>query len=82
MIWKVFLLLSQVCIYSGSGKSYLAKLLRDMEVENGGTAPRIHSMDDYFMTEVEKVLKRIDFFLPLTIKRFLKYLCCFVTVQG
>ncbi|XP_018492632.1 uncharacterized protein LOC108862869 isoform X2 [Raphanus sativus] len=39
----------------GSGKSYLAKLLRDMEVENGGTAPRIHSMDDYFMTEVEKV---------------------------
>ncbi|CAN8251851.1 unnamed protein product [Cochlearia groenlandica] len=39
----------------GSGKSYLAKLLRDIEVENGGSAPRIHSMDDYFMTEVEKV---------------------------
>jgi YLP motif-containing protein 1 len=39
----------------GSGKSYLAKLLRDVEVENGGSAPRIHSMDDYFMTEVEKV---------------------------
>ncbi|XP_051123126.1 uncharacterized protein LOC127246010 isoform X2 [Andrographis paniculata] len=39
----------------GSGKSYLAKLLRDLEVENGGTAPRIHSMDEYFMTEVEKV---------------------------
>ncbi|KAL1566283.1 hypothetical protein AAHA92_01912 [Salvia divinorum] len=39
----------------GSGKSYLAKLLRDFEVENGGTAPRIHSMDEYFMTEVEKV---------------------------
>ncbi|CAI9753880.1 unnamed protein product [Fraxinus pennsylvanica] len=38
----------------GSGKSYLAKLLRDLEVENGGSAPRIHSMDDYFMTEVEK----------------------------
>ncbi|CAL5426952.1 unnamed protein product [Camellia sinensis] len=38
-----------------SGKSYLAKLLRDLEVENGGDAPRIHSMDDYFMTEVEKV---------------------------
>ncbi|CAN6814359.1 unnamed protein product [Brassica oleracea] len=38
-----------------SGKSYLAKLLRDIEVENGGSAPRIHSMDDYFMTEVEKV---------------------------
>lgn len=39
----------------GSGKSYLAKILRDFEVENGGTAPRIHSMDEYFMTEVEKV---------------------------
>lgn len=40
---------------SGSGKSYLAKMLRDLEVENGGDAPRIHAMDDYFMTEVEKV---------------------------
>lgn len=40
---------------SGSGKSYLAKMLRDIEVENGGGAPRIHSMDDYFMIEVEKV---------------------------
>ncbi|XP_073048540.1 uncharacterized protein [Primulina eburnea] len=39
----------------GSGKSYLAKMLRDLEVENGGSAPRIHSMDDYFMIEVEKV---------------------------
>ncbi|XP_048228655.1 YLP motif-containing protein 1 isoform X2 [Ricinus communis] len=39
----------------GSGKSYLAKMIRDLEVENGGTAPRIHSMDDYFITEVEKI---------------------------
>jgi YLP motif-containing protein 1 len=39
----------------GSGKSYLAKALRDIEVENGGSAPRIHSIDDYFMIEVEKV---------------------------
>ncbi|KAK6123254.1 hypothetical protein DH2020_043011 [Rehmannia glutinosa] len=38
----------------GSGKSYLAKFLRDLEVENGGSAPRIHSMDEYFMTEVEE----------------------------
>ena len=30
-------------------------MLRDIEVENGGEAPRIHSMDEYFMTEVEKV---------------------------
>ncbi|KAG0462937.1 hypothetical protein HPP92_021413 [Vanilla planifolia] len=39
----------------GSGKSYLAKALRDIEVENGGCAPRIHAMDDYYMIEVEKV---------------------------
>ncbi|XP_024017967.1 YLP motif-containing protein 1 isoform X2 [Morus notabilis] len=39
----------------GSGKSYLAKMLRDTEVESGGAAPRIHSMDEYFMIEVEKV---------------------------
>lgn len=43
-------------IFIGSGKSYTAKMLRDLEVENGGDAPRIHSMDDYFMTEVEKVV--------------------------
>ncbi|CAN6271933.1 unnamed protein product [Urochloa humidicola] len=41
----------------GSGKSYLAKALRDLEVENGANAPRIHSMDDYFMIEVEKKLE-------------------------
>ena len=41
--------------FIGSGKSYLAKALRDIEVENGGSAPRIHAMDDYFMIEVEKV---------------------------
>ncbi|XP_042401847.1 uncharacterized protein LOC121991854 [Zingiber officinale] len=38
----------------GSGKSYLAKALRDIEIENGGNAPRIHAMDDYFMVEVVK----------------------------
>ena len=48
--------------FSGSGKSYLAKMLRDLEVENGGDAPRIHSMDDYFMTEVEKVREYNSFF--------------------
>lgn len=42
-------------MFIGSGKSYIAKMLRDLEVKNGGDAPRIHSMDDYFMTEVEKV---------------------------
>lgn len=61
---------NSICIYSGSGKSYLAKLLRDIEVENGGSAPRIHSMDDYFMTEVDKVLKTFLKGLPRTIKGF------------
>ncbi|KAG6440995.1 homeobox protein 2 isoform X2 [Manduca sexta] len=36
----------------GSGKSYLAKLIRDKEAEHGGTA-RIMSIDDYFMQEGE-----------------------------
>ena len=38
----------------GSGKTRVAQALRDVEVENGGEAPKIHSLDDYFMTEVEK----------------------------
>ncbi|XP_060530266.1 YLP motif-containing protein 1-like isoform X2 [Cylas formicarius] len=38
----------------GSGKTYLAKLIKDKEVENGGSAPRILSLDDYFLTEHEK----------------------------
>lgn len=38
----------------------MAKALRDIEIENGGNAPRIHAMDDYFMVEVVKVT------LPLT----------------
>lgn len=33
----------------------MAKALRDLEVDSGGSAPRIHAMDDYFMIEVEKV---------------------------
>lgn len=38
----------------GSGKSYIAKKLKDIEVQQGGDAPRIHAIDDYFVTEVEK----------------------------
>lgn len=34
----------------GSGKSYLAKKMKDVEVEQGGDAPRIHAIDDYFVT--------------------------------
>ncbi|CAI7771280.1 unnamed protein product [Closterium sp. NIES-53] len=33
----------------GSGKSHLARALRDVEVTNGGAAPRVFAMDDYFM---------------------------------
>lgn len=42
---------------SGSGKSHVAKLIRDKEVDCGGAPPRVLSLDDYFMTEVEKVRK-------------------------
>nr|CAD1821476.1 unnamed protein product [Ananas comosus var. bracteatus] len=45
----------EISVDPGSGKSYLAKVLHDLEVENGENAPRIHAMDDYFMIEVEKV---------------------------
>ncbi|KAL3152477.1 hypothetical protein ABBQ32_001512 [Trebouxia sp. C0010 RCD-2024] len=38
----------------GSGKSHIAKKLKHIEVEQGGEAPRIHAIDDYFYTEVEK----------------------------
>lgn len=34
----------------GSGKSFVAKRLKDIEVEQGGDAPRIHALDDYFYT--------------------------------
>lgn len=41
----------------GSGKSYLAKLIKEKETEMGGSA-RIVSIDDYFTTEtdVEQIL--------------------------
>ncbi len=34
----------------GSGKSFLTRKLRDAEAAAGGEAPRIHSIDDYFIT--------------------------------
>ena len=34
----------------GSGKSFIAKKLKDIEVQQGGDAPRIHAIDDYFVT--------------------------------
>ena len=41
----------------GSGKSHLAKLIKDKEVAEGGSAPRILSIDDYFMSEVDETKK-------------------------
>ncbi|CAI5949325.1 unnamed protein product [Closterium sp. NIES-64] len=38
-----------VCGLAGSGKSHLARALRDVEVTNGGAAPRVFALDDYFM---------------------------------
>ncbi|XP_036141727.1 uncharacterized protein LOC105836133 isoform X2 [Monomorium pharaonis] len=37
----------------GSGKSFVAKLIKDKEVDQGGSAPRILSLDDYFLVEKE-----------------------------
>ncbi|XP_018611747.2 YLP motif-containing protein 1 isoform X1 [Scleropages formosus] len=44
----------------GSGKTHVAKLIRDKEVECGGAPPRVLGLDDYFMTEVEKTEKDPD----------------------
>lgn len=44
----------------GSGKSHVAKLMREKEVEAGGEPPRILSLDDYFMTEVEREVDEGD----------------------
>lgn len=44
----------------GSGKSYVAKLIKDKEVENGGSAPRMLCLDDYFMVETEKTVMDQD----------------------
>jgi len=40
----------------GSGKTRVAQAIRDAEVDNGAPAPKIHSLDDYFMTEIERVI--------------------------
>lgn len=36
----------------GSGKTYVCKLLKDKEIANAGSAPRMLCLDDYFVTEV------------------------------
>merc|ERR1712131_361994 len=44
----------------GSGKSHVAKLIRDKEEDCGGHPPRVLGLDDYFMTEVERVERDPD----------------------
>ncbi|KAJ3606930.1 hypothetical protein NHX12_026446 [Muraenolepis orangiensis] len=44
----------------GSAMSRPERLIRDKEVECGGAPPRVLVLDDYFMTEVEKVEKDPD----------------------
>ena len=34
----------------GSGKSHSARLIKDLETLHGQGPPRIHSLDDYFVT--------------------------------
>ena len=34
----------------GSGKSWLARQLRELELKNQAEAPRIHAIDDYFVS--------------------------------
>ncbi|CAL1278340.1 unnamed protein product [Larinioides sclopetarius] len=51
----------------GSGKTYVAKLIKDKEIENGGSAPRILSLDDYFM--VEKEVTDVDLDTGKKVKR-------------
>ncbi|XP_063721206.1 uncharacterized protein LOC134847879 isoform X3 [Symsagittifera roscoffensis] len=41
----------------GSGKSYIAKLIKDKETAAGMTAPRILSIDDYFMVSDDSTPK-------------------------
>ncbi|XP_062516976.1 YLP motif-containing protein 1-like [Corticium candelabrum] len=39
----------------GTGKSHVAKLLKDKEVQHNGVSIRILSLDDYFLTDIESV---------------------------
>jgi hypothetical protein len=70
-MWRVWsgliLLMGAPALLAHKIRSHLAKALHDLEVENGANAPRIHSMDDYFMIEVEKVSTnwKLLFFLIL-----------------
>lgn len=41
----------------GSGKTFLAKLIKEKEAENNGVAVRILSIDDYFKTEIDETRK-------------------------
>ncbi|BDA42243.1 probable YLP motif-containing protein 1 at C-terminar half [Coccomyxa sp. Obi] len=61
----------------GSGKSLIARRLRDAEVEAGGSGPRIHCIDDYFVTEVEKEVWEKDASGKQRLKRVQETEYCF-----
>ncbi|XP_059620850.1 trichohyalin [Phlebotomus argentipes] len=55
----------------GSGKTYFAKLIKDREVEFGGSAPRILSIDDYYMTEVDEKMLCPETNKPIEVKKLI-----------
>lgn len=34
----------------GSGKTHMSRMLRELETQHSADAPRIHGIDDYFVT--------------------------------
>jgi YLP motif-containing protein 1 len=44
----------------GSGKSHVARLIREKELFHGAPAPRLLSLDSYFLTEVERTERDPD----------------------
>lgn len=44
----------------GSGKSWVSKMIKDKEQENGGSA-RILSIDDYFMTDNDTDAEQLSY---------------------
>lgn len=58
----------------GSGKTFLAKLIKDKEAENGGGAVRILSIDDYFKTELDEIRKCPE--TGKNVKIYLRFLIC------
>lgn len=66
----------------GSGKSVIAKKFRDMEVQHGGEAPRLHALDDYFITvfpDLTTQSSSIVFVITVAVEYIL---CCVSLMQA